>query len=761
MASEKWNIKPYLMQIREQGEATSNPYNSTTSYVGSTFCIRRTGTTVEYLKDGVVLYTSVVASSGKLYYDHSIHSSDGIYTNGYSKFTNIALCGDLDFDYSWSDGSDADTLEVFDANTYTVNISSPDGCQQSAQSILTVNSIPNASATVDGPIRCDDSDVLLTAEPAGLTYTWNGPDGYLSSSQTPTVNVPGNYDLTIFDSSIGCYEYLSVTVDMESQGAITTVNAGCDNEDFSVDYTITGTETQAWIGIFNVGAADNAFLVSQSVPLIPGSGTVTFSDHDLLGGTYEARLYSTDGFILCESEAFDINPTPVVNLTSDGSINCADIEVQLTATPTGMTYLWNGPNAFVSSLRTPDITEPGEYMITVTDPNTMCASLDTIEVILESEGSIDQISSSCDHDVIDVDYTIIGSETQAWIGLYELGAAQENYIVFSNVQTIPGSGTVNFTNHGMPPGDYEARLYSTENYVHCQTEVFAFGQEPECLISGRTLVPENSQNEIYSGPSGNSYAWSIISGDANIDGVSNGIEVEIDFGSGSSILQLVLTSPQGCSSTCTIDIDISPDGHCSYRDEFIFQSFDNSDGTEDWTTTPWIEYGDDGDPILGDIVFVSQAIRMDNDDNTAPYIERDVNLSEIANAILSFDYNQGSGDLENDDIVEVQIYDGTTWHVVLHANSSPSIGISQYANANSKIRIAITSGYSDPSEYVFFDNVTISGDCKEPEICDDGIDNDFDGLTDCEDPDCSTYVSCNCQTIITNRHIYYKTKTSP
>ena len=760
------HANPYLMQIREDGVSQANPYNSTISYVGSTFCIRRTGTTIEYLLDGTVMYTSAKSSTGTLNYDHSIHSGDGIYTGGYSKFTDISLCGDLDYNYLWSTGATTDTIDVFTANTYSVDITDVNGCNQTAQSIVTVNGVNNPSATVDGTITCENTSVQLTALPAGITYTWNGPNNYVSSSRTPTVNVPGVYDLTIFDFNNGCYEYLSVEVLLESQGAITNVTAGCTDEDIVIDYTIDGTEPQAWIGLYEVGGADGDHIDWSWVPTIPGSGTVTFTDHDLAGGTYEARLYSTDLYVLCESEQFDINSTPEITLSSDGGFTCEDSDVQLTALPTGQMYLWNGPNNFVSSSRTPNVYEAGMYVVTVTDIFSLCNAVDSIEVILESAGSIDLIESSCNHDVITVDYTIEGSESQAWIGIYNPAADNNDYLLQSSVPTIPGSGTVEFTDHGLAAGDYEARLFSTTGHILCENEVFTFGQQPECLITGRALVEENTQNEVYTGAPNMSYAWSVISGDANIDGVTNGQNVTIDFGSSNSTLQLTITSTQGCTSTCTIDIEMSPAGQCSFRDEFILQAFDNSDGTEDWASNSWTEIGDDGDPIGGDIVFVSQKLRFDNDDATLPSIERDIDLSTIANAVLSFNYNQGSGDLESDDVIQVQIYDGTSWHIVLSdtgnipPNSSPTIDISMHTHADSKIKINIASGYSDASEYVFFDNVMITGDCIVPEICDDGIDNDFDGLTDCEDPDCSSYVQCVCQTIITNRHIYYKTTTT-
>ena len=761
------HANPYLMQIREDGVSEASPYNSTTSYVGSSFCVRRTGTVIEYLLDGVVQYTSTKSSTGTLYYDHSIHSGDDIYTGGYSKFTDISLCGDLDFDYAWSNGPTTDSIDVHTANTYSVQITGSNDCTQSAQSVVTVNSITNPSATVDGPITCENTSVQLTALPAGISYTWNGPNNYVSSSRTPSVSVPGTYDLTIFDFNNGCYEYLSVDVILESAGAITGINVGCETEDIQVDYTIDGSETQAWIGLYEIGGANGAHKDWAWVPNIPGSGTITFSDHPLGGGTYEARLYSTSGYILCESEQFTLDASPEITLSSDGGFTCEDSEVKLTALPSGEMYLWNGPNNFVSSSRTPNVYDPGMYVVTVTDAFTLCSSTDSIEVFLESAGSIDLIESNCNNDVITVHYTIAGNETQAWIGLYNPTANNTDYIDWDWVPVIPGSGTVEFTGHPLTPGEYEARLFSTAQYIECDVEAFTYGQTPDCLITGKTLVTENTQNEIYSGTPGMNYSWLIIAGDAIIDGVNNGMNVTIDFGTTNSIIQLTTTSPQGCSSTCTLDVEMSPEGECNFRDEFILQAFDNSDGTEDWAANSWTEIGDDGDPVGGDIVFVSQKLRLDNDDSTLPSIERALDLSTIANATLSFNYNQGSGELESNDIVQVQMYDGSSWHVVLSdtgtipPNSSPTIDISMYANAASKIKVAITSGYADASEYVFFDNIMVTGDCIVPEVCDDGIDNDFDGLIDCQDPDCSSYVDCVCQTIITNRHIYYKTSITP
>ncbi len=58
------------------------------------------------------------------------------------------------------------------------------------------------------------------------------------------------------------------------------------------------------------------------------------------------------------------------------------------------------------------------------------------------------------------------------------------------------------------------------------------------------------------------------------------------------------------------------------------------------------------------------------------------------------------------------------------------------------------------------DHCTVTGICDDesgfcmtpPEVCDDEIDNDFDGLVDCEDPDCDAMPACGCPEDEYNNH---------
>jgi len=125
------DINRYRLQVRESGTARLYIYNSATLFTGSEICIKRTGTQIEYLKDGVSLYTSTVNSTADLYYDHSIHSGGGVWSNGYAKFSDISLCGEMDVDYAWSTGSTDREISVSEAGNYSVTITDAKGCTAS------------------------------------------------------------------------------------------------------------------------------------------------------------------------------------------------------------------------------------------------------------------------------------------------------------------------------------------------------------------------------------------------------------------------------------------------------------------------------------------------------------------------------------------------------------------------------------------------------------------------------------------------------
>lgn len=78
----------YRVYIFENGGNKGLKINQTSTYEGQTFCIRRTGTTIEYLLDDTVFYTSTLPSTGDLYFDNSFLK----YGVSSVKVDNIQLC---------------------------------------------------------------------------------------------------------------------------------------------------------------------------------------------------------------------------------------------------------------------------------------------------------------------------------------------------------------------------------------------------------------------------------------------------------------------------------------------------------------------------------------------------------------------------------------------------------------------------------------------------------------------------------------------
>lgn len=93
------------------------------------------------------------------------------------------------------------------------------------------------------------------------------------------------------------------------------------------------------------------------------------------GGTYSLTITSKVGDHTCEAESSvtiiqDTAPPQNVVATG-GSISCyaAQVVLQGNSTTPGVSYIWTGPNGFVSNQANPTVGTPGNYLLTVTGTN--------------------------------------------------------------------------------------------------------------------------------------------------------------------------------------------------------------------------------------------------------------------------------------------------------------------------------------------------------------------------------------------------------
>lgn len=99
--------------------------------------------------------------------------------------------------YDWSTGETSQTISVSDSGTYSVVVTSANGCAALAQTVVTVGGNITANPTTVN--ICSGLTTTLNAGNPGSTYAWSTG----ATTQTITTGTSGNYYVTITDPN-GC-----------------------------------------------------------------------------------------------------------------------------------------------------------------------------------------------------------------------------------------------------------------------------------------------------------------------------------------------------------------------------------------------------------------------------------------------------------------------------------------------------------------------------------------------------------------------------
>lgn len=284
--------------------------------------------------------------------------------------------------YSWTGPSGStiaspanQSTSVTGAGTYTLTVTSSNGCSATATyTLTTAGTPPNLTTGPDKTLGCASATTTISASSTtpGVTYSWSGT-GIVSGGTTssPAVNAPNTYTVTVTDGS-GCSKTGTVTVTSNitipnlTTGGPVTLNCLVTNGIVSAGSTTPGA-TFKWtgFGISSGGSTPNATVI------FAGTYTVTVTD-PVSGCTKTGTVTVTN------------NTTPP-NLTTGGSLtlNCSTGSSTLTASSStsGVTYSWSGPGIISGgNTSTPTVNKAGTYTVTVTNPVNGCKRTRTITV---------------------------------------------------------------------------------------------------------------------------------------------------------------------------------------------------------------------------------------------------------------------------------------------------------------------------------------------------------------------------------------------
>ena len=260
------------------------------------------------------------------------------------------------------------------AGVYTITVTGNGLCGTTATTQVIVNCNITPSASSNSP--CVGNTLNLSSSATGtngaVSYSWNGPNGFTSTAQNPsinnvTTNDNGTYTVTITDANAcSATNTTNVLINTPPQASITgTANLTCSVT--SITRTATGGGSYLWSNNLGTSASVN---ISQS-------------------GTYTVTVTSTNG---CTATATTVvsqdNAVPNAEAGADVTLTCSIISATIgsDAVIPNVNYSWS-PSTGLSSTTasitnaSPNVTTT--YTITLTNTLTGCTATDAVIVTVD------------------------------------------------------------------------------------------------------------------------------------------------------------------------------------------------------------------------------------------------------------------------------------------------------------------------------------------------------------------------------------------
>ncbi len=485
--------------------------------------------------------------------------------------TSFALQGSgsvgANFNYLWTTpngniASGANTLSpTVDApGTYNLlTTNAQNGCTATSQVNITENANgPLASAGLPQTLSCTFTSTTLSAAGSStgpeFTYTWSASNGGNittgANTFTPSIDAPGNYLVTVTNTTNLCTQTASVSILENVQ--LPVVDAGLDN---TLTCAVTTLPLLAQIlssSSPNIGyqwATPNGQILSganTASPSIgaPGDYWVTVTDA-INGCTDTDQLQISEDVVL-----------PTALIANPQTLTCAVQQVTLNATASSpganFDYEWTTPTGNFVSLQNPQqpiVDEQGVYNLLITNTSNGCTQTASVTVPQNIQLPTVEAGASVG---LDCD-----TQTQLLDGSGSSQGANFTYTwSTTNGQIISGGNTPTPTIGD--PGNYVLTILDTQNgcsdidnvqviedVLHPSLAI-APPQTLTCVLQSVTI--NGSGDGMGSAPS---IAWTSAAG-GNI--VSGGSSLSPSVDAPGNYTLTVLNTTNGCSSTLPVTV---------------------------------------------------------------------------------------------------------------------------------------------------------------------------------------------------------------
>lgn len=262
--------------------------------------------------------------------------------------------GNTPYSYNWSGTQTTNAITNLPAGSYTVTVTTADGCTATQSATVFTSTIPIVSAipTATGcGLNNGSISLSIINAPAPFTYSWS--NGLTSATVTNIAS--GSYSVTVVSSN-GCSATANATV-APSTSPTTTLNptpASCGYANGSVNSTTT------------LGTTPYSYSWSN--------GVTTQNLTNILAGSYTLTVTDAAGCTTTQSTIVANNPTPVlsanvVNATCNLSNGNVNVTVTSGTSPFGVQWSNGATTQNIQNV------SAGSYSLTVTDANNCTAQI--------------------------------------------------------------------------------------------------------------------------------------------------------------------------------------------------------------------------------------------------------------------------------------------------------------------------------------------------------------------------------------------------
>ncbi|HRC32872.1 MAG TPA: choice-of-anchor L domain-containing protein [Bacteroidia bacterium] len=462
--------------------------------------------------------------------------------------------------YSWSNGSTTQTININSSGTYTVTVTDANGCSGTSSNTLTVNANPAPSITGTASV-CQGASSILNGGGGYLSYNWNGG----STNQTISANATGNYTVTVTDNN-GCTGTASFAFTVNAlpnptitgvcsicSGSAATLNGGGGyivyawsdgstsqviNPTTSGIYTVTVTDANGCSNTASINVTVNA----NPVPVVTGINTICqganttfnggagYSQYNWsngnstqtinvgTSGTYTVTVTDINGCTGTASYSLTVNPNPSTVITGTMQF-CQGLNSVIDGGAGFSSYVWNNG----STTQNITISNGGTYTVTVTN-NFGCTNTATTQITVNAlpVPSITGSASIC----------------QGANSLLDAGAGYTLY-AWSNGNTTQQLNTVN-------SGTFTVTVTNANGCTGTASFTVVVNANPTPVIVGNTVICQGTPTTFNVGNGYATYVWNTGANSASINPTATGTYT------------VTVTDNNGCTATATLPLTVNP-----------------------------------------------------------------------------------------------------------------------------------------------------------------------------------------------------------